>query len=250
MKINCLVVDDEPLAREGLAGYVNELDFLNLVGECESPLEAGTLLDQHSVDLIFLDVQMPKLNGIDFLKTMRNPPLIILTTAYPQYALEGYQLDVLDYLLKPITFDRFYQAANKAKAQWQLQQQAANSIPITETTPSTSSEADDDYFFVKVDQKYEKIAVDDIRYVEAMQNYVVIHTERDKYMTLVTLKSVAERLPSERFIQTHKSYLVAKDKITSVEGNQIFISQQIIPISRHYRESVMEALISQKLLRR
>ncbi|WKN45704.1 LytR/AlgR family response regulator transcription factor [Tunicatimonas pelagia] len=250
MKINCLVVDDEPLAREGLAGYVQDLDFLNLVGECESPLEAGTMLDQHSVDLIFLDVQMPKINGIDFLKTIRQPPLVILTTAYPQYALEGYQLDVLDYLLKPITFDRFYRAANKAKAQWQLQQRANNPVPVTVPSPSSSTEAENDYFFVKVDQKYEKIAVDGIHYVEAMQNYVMIHTEQHKYMTLVTLKSVAERLPSERFIQTHKSYLVAKDKITSVEGNQIFIGQQIIPISRHYRESVMEALINQKLLRR
>ena len=157
---------------------------------------------------------------------------------------------MLDYLLKPITFDRFYQAANKAKAQYQLQQRADNSVPVVEPTLPPSTEAEDDYFFVKVDQKYEKIALRDICYVEAMQNYVVIHTERDKYMTLVTLKSVAERLPNERFIQTHKSYLVAKDKITSVEGNQIFIGQQIIPISRHYRESVMEALINQKLLRR
>jgi DNA-binding LytR/AlgR family response regulator len=250
MKINCLVVDDEPLAREGLADYVSELDFLHLVGQCESPLEAGTMLDQHPVDLIFLDVQMPKLNGIDFLKTLRNPPIIILTTAYPQYALEGYQLNVLDYLLKPITFDRFYQAVNKAKAQWQLQQQAAHAAPKVSTTAPPPDEKEDDYFFVKVDQKYEKIALRDILYVEAMQNYVVIHTKQDQYMTLVTLKSVEERLSGEQFIRTHKSYLVAKDKITSVEGNQIFIAQQIIPISRHYRESVMEALINQKLLKR
>ncbi|MGB3587103.1 MAG: LytTR family DNA-binding domain-containing protein, partial [Tunicatimonas sp.] len=170
--------------------------------------------------------------------------------AYPQYALEGYQLDVLDYLLKPITFDRFYQAANKAKAQYQLQQRVTIPAPVTQTTSTPSVQTEEDYFFVKVDQKYEKIALRDIRYVEAMQNYVVIHTEQDKFMTLVTLKSTEERLPSKRFIRTHKSYLVAKDKITSVEGNQIFIGKQIIPISRHYRESVMEALINQKLLKR
>ena len=249
MKINCLVIDDEPLAREGLAGYVADLDFLHLVGQCESPLEAGTLLDTQKVDLIFLDVQMPKLNGIDFLKTLRRPPLVVLTTAYPQYALEGYQLDVLDYLLKPITFDRFYQAANKAKVQWQLQQQARTSV-VAPPSDSPPSPATDDYFFIKVEHKYERIAVRDIRWVEAMQNYVVIHTTQNKYMTLVTLKSVEERLPAERFIRPHKSYLVAKDKITSVEGNQIFVGQQIIPISRHYREAVIETLINQKLLKR
>ncbi|MGB3851927.1 MAG: LytTR family DNA-binding domain-containing protein [Tunicatimonas sp.] len=249
MKINCLVIDDEPLAREGLAGYVADLDFLHLVGQCESPLEAGTLLDTQEVDLIFLDVQMPKLNGIDFLKTLRHPPLVILTTAYPQYALEGYQLDVLDYLLKPITFDRFYQAANKAKAQWQLQQQARTAAAAPTSDPNLPK-ATDDHFFVKVEHKYERIAVRDIRWVEAMQNYVVIHTIQDKYMTLVTLKSVEERLPAERFIRPHKSYLVAQDKITAVEGNQIFVGKQVIPISRHYREAVIETLINQKLLKR
>ena len=249
MKINCLVIDDEPLAREGLASYVDDLDFLHLVGTCESPLEADTLLDEQNVDLIFLDVQMPKLNGIDFLKTLRHPPLVILTTAYPQYALEGYQLDVLDYLLKPITFDRFYQAANKAKAQWQLQQQARQTTPITDSTAMPEA-SDDDHFFIKVEHKYERIAVRDVLYVEAMQNYVLIYTEQDKYMTLVTLKSVAERLPDHQFIRTHKSYLVAKDKITSVEGNQIFIDKRVVPISRHYREAVMDALMGGNLLRR
>lgn len=244
MKINCLVIDDEPLAREGLAGYVTDLDFLHLVGTCESPLEAEGLLDAQSVDLIFLDVQMPKLNGIDFLKTLRHPPLVILTTAYPQYALEGYQLDVVDYLLKPITFDRFYQSAQKAKAHWQLHQQAK------QTSATANLSAAEDYFFIKVEHKYERIAVRDIRYVEAMQNYVLIYTRQEKYMTLVTLKSVEERLPTERFLRTHKSYLVAKDKIDSVEGNQIFVGEQVIPISRHYREGVIEALIGSNLLRR
>ena len=248
-KINCLVIDDEPLAREGLAGYVGDLDFLHLVGECESPLEAGRLLDDHEVDLIFLDVQMPKLNGIDFLKTLRHPPLVILTTAYPQYALEGYQLDVLDYLLKPITFDRFYRAAHKAKGQWELQQRAQHTAPVAAPAPAPAA-SEDDYFFIKVEHKYEKIAIRDISYVEGMQNYVMIHTAQDKYMTLLTLKSVEERLPSDRFIRTHKSYLVAKDKITSVEGNQIFIQKQVIPISRHYREGVMEELIHRNILKR
>ena len=248
MKINCLVIDDEPLAREGLATYVGDLDFLHLVGTCESPLEAGPLLDQYSIDLIFLDVQMPKLNGIDFLKTLRHPPLVILTTAYPQYALEGYQLDVLHYLLKPITFDRFYQAAHKAKAQWELQQRARTASSTTLSEPLLTTA--EDHFFVKVEHKYERIAVRDIHYVEAMQNYVVICTEKDKYMTLVTLKSVEERLPEGEFVRTHKSYLVAKDKITSVEGNQIFIGARIIPISRHYREEVIEVLISRNVLKR
>ena len=249
MKMNCLVIDDEPLAREGLVTYVGDLDFLHLVGQCESPLEAGPLLDRHSVDLIFLDVQMPKLNGIDFLKTLRHPPLIILTTAYPQYALEGYQLDVLDYLLKPIMFDRFYQAAQKAKVQWELQQRAQGNHPPVEAVKAPES-SEGDHFFIKVEHKYKKIALRDIRYVEAMQNYVVIYTTQGKHMTLVALKNVEERLPDDRFIRTHKSYLVAKDKITSVEGNQIFVGEQIVPISRHYREGVIEVLINRNLLKR
>ena len=235
MKINCLVIDDEPLAREGLAQYVQDLDFLHLIAQCESPLEAEAWLEQ--ADLIFLDVQMPKLNGIDFLKSLRQPPLVVLTTAYPQYALEGYQLDVLDYLLKPITFDRFYQSAQKAKAQWQLRQAQPTAAP-------------DDYFFIKVEHKYEKIAVSEILWVEAMQNYVMIHTPHQKHMTLLTLKSVAERLPAAQFIQTHKSFIVAKNKITSLEGNQIFVGSQMVPISRGYRDKVIDELVSQNLLKR
>src|ERR1700759_4312265 len=161
--INCVIIDDEPLAREGLANYVREVDFLNLGGSGENPLELLHLIDQQKVDLIFLDIQMPKMNGIEFLKIMQKPPMVVITTAYPSYALEGFQLNVLDYLLKPIIFERFFKAAAKAKDYYKL------------LTGDPAKKAED-YFFIKCGSKYEKIFFDDILYVEGMQNYVTIFT--------------------------------------------------------------------------
>src|SRR4051812_35319378 len=181
--MNCVIIDDEPLAREGLASYVREVDFLNLTGTCENPLELIKLLDHQSIDLIFLDIQMPKMTGIDFLKIMQKPPMVIITTAYPSYALEGFQLNVLDYLLKPITFDRFFKSANKAKDYHRLL--------INATQPGLQkTEPDENYFFIKCGNKYEKIYFDEILYVEGMQNYVTIFTSKGKYITLLNLKSL------------------------------------------------------------
>ncbi|MFC0515267.1 LytR/AlgR family response regulator transcription factor [Mucilaginibacter angelicae] len=238
--MNCVIIDDEPLAREGLASYVREVDFLNLTGTCENPLELIKLLDQQAIDLIFLDIQMPKMNGIDFLKIMQKPPMVIITTAYPSYALEGFQLNVLDYLLKPITFDRFFKSANKAKDYHRLLSNSAQ--------PGTAkTEADENYFFIKCGNKYEKIYFDEILYVEGMQNYVTIFTAKGKYITLLNLKSLEQNLDSKLFIRVHKSYIVSTGKIDGIEGNDIFIQQHRIPISRNYREQVIQQVVANKL---
>jgi DNA-binding LytR/AlgR family response regulator len=240
MIINCVIIDDEPLAREGLANYVREVDFLKLTGTCEHPLELIKLLDQSQVDLIFLDIQMPKMNGIDFLKIVKNPPMVVITTAFPSYALEGFQLNVLDYLLKPITFDRFVKSANKAKDYQRLLTRSAS-------TDLQKNETAADYFFIKCGNKYEKIYFEDILYVEGMQNYVTIFTGKGKYITLLNLKGLEENLDDKLFIRVHKSYIVSTNKIEGIEGNDIFIQSHRIPISRNYREQVIQKVVSNKL---
>ncbi len=232
--INCVIIDDEPLAREGLASYVREVDFLNLNGVCENPFELLPLIDRQAADLIFLDIQMPKMNGIEFLKILQKSPMVIITTAYPSYAVEGFQLNALDYLLKPITFERFFKAAVKAKDYHKL-------------LTVDSSKQTEDYFFIKCGSKYEKIFFDDILYIEGMQNYVTIYSARGKYFTMLSLKSLEEKLPQDSFIRAHKSFLAAISKIDGIEGGELFISNSRIPISRSYRHQVIERVVSKRL---
>lgn len=238
--IHCAIIDDEPLAREGLANYVKEVDFLELEGTCEHPLELMKLLDQQPIDLIFLDIQMPKMSGIDFLKIAQKPPLVIITTAFPSYALEGFQLNVLDYLVKPITFDQFFKSVKKAKDYHRLLNQ-------TVSTEAAKIEKEADYCFIKCGSKYEKIFYDDILFVQGLQNYVTIHTTKGKYITMLFLKNVEENLDSNSFLRVHKSYIVSVSKIESIEGNEIFIGTHRIPISRNFRDQVIEQVVSAKL---
>ena len=238
--INCVITDDEPLAREGIANYVKEVDFLTLTGICENPVELVNLLKRQPADLIFLDIQMPKLSGLDFLKMIQNPPMVIITTAFPEYALEGFQLNVLDYLLKPITFDRFFKSATKARDYYQL----VNPGIKNDTAPA---EAGADHFFIKCGSRYEKIQVEDILFVEGMQNYVSIYTRKGKYMTLLYLKNLEQQLPAQAFIRVHKSYIVAVNKIDSIQGNEICIQSHQIPISRNYREAVIQQVVMNRL---
>ncbi|SHN18909.1 LytTR family DNA-binding domain-containing protein [Chitinophaga sp. CF418] len=240
MKMNCVIIDDEPLAREGLSNYVREVDFLHLVDTCTNPVELIQLLDKHPVDLIFLDIQMPKMNGLDFLKIVQRPPMVVITTAFPSYALEGFQLNVMDYLLKPITFDRFFKAANKAKEYYQL-------LNKTAASDMRKTEKEEDYFFIKCGSKYEKIYFNDILYVQGMQNYVTIYTSKGKYMTLLYLKNLEENLDKKAFIRVHKSYIVSIDKIEGIEGNEIFIASNKIPVSRNYHDIVIEQVVKNKL---
>jgi DNA-binding LytR/AlgR family response regulator len=238
MMINCVIIDDEPLARKGLKEYVTDAGFFNLVGEFDSPLQATGLLGSGQVQLLFLDIQMPRITGLDFFKSLQHPPPVIFTTAYPQYALEGFEVNALDYLVKPFSFERFLKAAMKAKEYYE----------IRETNQKDAIAAD--YFFIKADNRLVKIEFDEVLYAEALQNYVTIHTASKKYMTYLTFKAVEEYLPAEKFIKVHKSYIVAASKIDSIEGNDIRIGAQHIPISRNQKEEVMEKLLKNRFLKR
>lgn len=239
MKLNCLIVDDEPMARNGLAEYVNEVPFLNLVAQCENALIASTFLNEKDIDLIFLDIQMPKRSGIELLKSLKNPPLVIFTTAFSEYAVEGYSLDIVDYLMKPITFDRFVKAAQKARELYSFRHSAAH---VSEETP--------DYFFVKCDSKFEKVFYNEVRYIEAMQNYAVIHTLQRKLITYITMSRLENQLPGDQFIKVHKSFIIAVSHVKALEGNEILLGDVRIPISRNLKEEVVNQILGNKLFRR
>jgi len=237
--INCIVIDDEPLARKGLKEYIADVDFLQLTGEYDNALKATESLSKGEVQLLFLDIQMPKITGLDFFKSLTNAPPVIFTTAYPQFALEGFEVNALDYLVKPISFERFLKAALKAKEYYEVREKNA--------TEATSSQ---DYFFIKADNKLVKILYDDILFAEALQNYVCIQTKGKKYITYLTFKSVEDYLPADKFVKVHKSYIVAAQKVDSIEGNDIKIGQHHIPISRNLKDEAMERLLGGKFLRR
>ena len=239
MNIRCIIIDDEPLARKGLREYVSDTDFLQLVGEFENPLKAADMISRGEVQLLFLDIQMPKITGLDFFRTLSQPPPVIFTTAYPQYALDGFELNALDYLVKPISFDRFLKAALKAKEYYEIREKNV-----------LESDAAADHFFIKADGKLVKLQYDDILFAEALQNYVVIQTREKKYMTYLTFKSVEDYLPSHLFIKTHKSYIVAASKIESIEGNEIRVGAHHIPISRNLKDEVTDRLLKGKFLKR
>jgi len=230
--ITCIITDDEPFARKGLQGYVEKAGFFNLKAKCEDAMELSDILKQQPVDLLFLDIQMPHLTGIDFIKSLQNQPKVIFTTAFKEYATDGFDLDVLDYLLKPISFERFMKAAFKAKDYFDQK----------------SNGSDAGYLFVKSEGKLEKVVYDEVLFVQGMENYVVIQTINKKVITHSTLKAFADKLPLRKFLQTHKSYIVAYDKVSSIEGNMLAVGLHQIPISRQLREQVMHLLINQNRL--
>jgi DNA-binding LytR/AlgR family response regulator len=239
MQLNCMIVEDEPVARKGLEEYVKEVAFLNLVGQAENAIKAAGLMSERPVDLMFLDIQMPKLTGIEFLKTMKNPPLIIFTTAYSEYALEGYALDVVDYLMKPITFERFLKAAQKAYDLHQLKKASSLHEKVSE-----------DHFFVKCDGKFEKVFFNEVTYIEGLQNYAIIHTVNRKLITYITMTSVEQQLPKDQFLKVHKSFIVSIQQVKAIEGNEILIGQARIPISRTLKDEVVNQILGNKLFKR
>lgn len=241
MTINCIIIDDEPLARNGLKEYIADIDFLNLAGEFGNALAATELVGSGDVQLIFLDIQMPRITGIDFFKTLKDPPAVIFTTAYPQYALDGFEVNAVDYLVKPISFERFLKAALKAKDYFELRQA---------DKPGLSPAGTDEYFFIKADNKLVKIFYDDVLFVEALQNYVTIHTAEKKLISYLTFKSVEDYLPETRFIKVHKSYIIAAAKVESIDGNEIRMGQYRIPISRSLKDEVIGKLVAGKFLKR
>jgi DNA-binding LytR/AlgR family response regulator len=239
MKINCLIVDDEPVARKGLAEYVAEVNFLNLVATCENALKASEYLHAQSIDLIYLDIHMPKISGIDFLKSLQHPPTVVFTTAFSEYALEGYSLDVVDYLVKPITFERFLKSAQKAFEICSRKQQAVR-----------PPEQEPDHFFVKCDSKFEKVLFQEVRYVEAMQNYVVIHVAGRKLITYLTMSGLEQQLPPSRFLKVHKSYIISVAHVNALDGNEVVIGDARIPISRNLKDDVVNQILGNKLFKR
>ncbi|WP_126246299.1 LytR/AlgR family response regulator transcription factor [Chitinophaga rhizosphaerae] len=234
MKIRCAITDDEPQARKGLKGYVEQVPFLELAGVCENAMALNELLRTTQVDLVFLDIEMPYLSGIDLLKSLQRPPKVIFTTAFEQYALKGFELEAVDYLLKPVTFERFLKAANRAH-------------DLLSAQPATPVE---DHLFIRTDDKFVRIQWADILYVESMENYVRIHTLQGSYITHATLKSVLEHLPDPPFLQTHKSYIINTRKITGIEGNVIALGKLQVPLSRTLRDTVLERLLRDRLLKK
>ncbi len=240
--INCIIIDDEPLARKGLKEYIADIDFLDLTGEFDNALKATEQLSSGKVQLLFLDIQIPKITVLDFFKTLHHPPPVIFKTAYPQFALDGFELNALDYLVKPISFDRFLKAAIRAKEFYEVRQ-------INMEEPKQGDRAPD-YFFIKAENKLVKIFFDEILFAEALQNYVVIHTKEKKHITYLTFKAVEEYLPATQFIKTHKSYIIAVSKIENIDGNIIQTGNHQIPVSRNFKDEVMEKLLKGKFLKR
>jgi DNA-binding LytR/AlgR family response regulator len=239
MKLKCIIIEDEPVARKVLQEFVEEIDYLTLAGHAENPLKAISLLNDTNADIIFLDINMPKITGIDFLKTSKFNAQVIITTAYPVYAVEAYGLDVLDYLVKPVSFERFLKACNKAKEL--IQQKKAT--PQQTTIP-------DDHFFVKSDNQIEKVYYHDLLYAEAMMNYVMLYTVSKKIMVYLTIKGLEEQLPAEIFVKVHKSFIVNKIKVKSIEGNIINIGNEKITISQGLREKVVQEIVKDKMIKR
>ena len=231
--IKCLVVDDEPPAREIIRRYIEQVPSLELAGECGNAIQAFSFLQQHPVDLLFLDVRMPQLNGNDFLKTLKNPPKVIFTTAYPDYALEGYELDILDYLMKPIPFDRFLKAVNKMFHQTVMQQEST-SIP--------EEKKNDSFVYFRADRKMVKVMLRDILYIESMKDYVKVITKSGTIITKQSISSVEAMLPEKEFIRTHRSYIVAARHIKSYTAELIEIHNTEIPIGKLFRNEVMKTL--------
>lgn len=232
--LKCIIVDDEPVARKVIREYVEEIDFLGLAGEFENAMKADAWLKRNTVDIMFLDIEMPRKNGIDFLKSTQSKPLAIITTAYPEYALEGYELDIIDYLLKPISFKRFLKAAQKAKEYSDLR--------------NSKSSLDMPFLFVRSEKKIEKLSFEEILFVESAGNYIIIHTGDRKIIAYLTLKGIEAQLPNN-FVKVHQSFLVNFLMIDAIEGNTIKFKNKEVPISRQYKEQLME-LIVKRLLKR
>ena len=224
--IKCIAIDDEPLALKQITSYINKTPYLDLTASFESPIEALTYLQENTVDLVFVDINMPDLNGLDFVKSLKYPPKIIFTTAYSEYALEGFKVDALDYLLKPIDYATFLKAANKAREWFDLKRNTTEEI-----------KSNNDYLFIKSEYKIVRIKLEDVTYIEGMREYVRIHLINEKpIMTLLSMKAMEAQLASKSFMRVHRSYIVNLNKITTIERNRIVFDKVYIPISEQYKE--------------
>jgi two-component system LytT family response regulator len=236
--IRCLIVDDEPLALHILEDYISKVPFMELIKSTINPIEALTLVQDGNIDLVFLDVQMPELTGIQFLRIANGKTKVILTTAYPQYALEGYELDVVDYLLKPIAFDRFFKAAQKAQGIIQPSKAAAPEVQVQQQQHDFLS----DFIFVKSEHKIQKVYLHQILFIEGLKDYISIFTTAERIITLQNMKKMEDTLPDKHFIRVHKSYIVALNKIDSIERSRIRIGDKIIPVGDTYRDEFFKII--------
>ena len=232
MKIKCIIVEDEPLAQKVLEKYISSLSSFVLVKKCNNALEAVDFLRGNHIDLIFLDIKMPELTGLEFLKSLTHPPKVIITTAYPEYALEGYEHSVVDYLLKPVSFERFLKAVNKVKID----------TPVVSTTG-------DDFIFIKEDKINHKVFFSEIQYIEGYGNFLKVFTDDKMILVSETMTNIEDRLPDEMFLRVHKSYIVSLRKIKQIEGNMITIGDNTIPIGKYYKMNV-EKMIGKFNLKR
>lgn len=232
MKLKCLVVDDEPLAQRVLEKFIGELSFLELVAKCSDAIEAMDVLQEKEIDLIFLDINMPRLSGINFLKTYKNPPMVIITTAYTEYAVESYELNVLDYLKKPFSFERFLKAVQKAK-----DLSAPNKLSET-----INKNENLDYIFIKASKKTVNVLINSIVYVEALGDYVKIYTDTGNVVTYQSMKGIERLLPSKKFCRIHKSYIVSLSKIKSIVGNTVKIETGELPIGNSYKQAFFHVI--------
>jgi len=233
LKLNCVIIEDEPLARNLMIEYVKKVPSLNLIEAFSNPLAAMETLRSASIDILFLDVQMPEITGISLLKILKKRPLVVLTTAYSQYALEGYELDVADYLLKPITFERFLKSVDKIT-------QRLESAPIVQQFPVEPSSSSSPFIFVKDGTKLVKVKLDEILYIEGLKDYVTIHTVHQKIVTLQRLKTLEEQLPANKFIRIHNSFIISLDAIDVIQKNEVQIKGVALPIGDTYRKSFKE----------
>lgn len=237
--INAIIVDDEPLALDVLETFIGQLPEINLLERCENAFEANEALKRHKVDLIFLDIQMPQLTGIDFYKSLTNPPSVIFTTAYTNYAVEGFEMDAVDYLVKPISLDRFMKAVNKA------------SEKINSSKDNNEVADDNEFFFVKADKKLVKVNYDDILYIEGLKDYVIIRMKKGRVITLQTMKSLEAKLPSKQFKRIHRSYILALGKIRAVVGNTVEVIEnekiKQLPIGKNYRDDLLDLVNLKRL---
>ncbi|MBO9692616.1 LytTR family DNA-binding domain-containing protein [Chryseobacterium sp.] len=236
-KMKCLIIDDEPLARFHLKEMAGQIDFLSVEGTCATALEADTIVKETTIDLLFLDINMPYLSGLEFLEQLENPPLCILTTAYSEYALEGFRLQVADYLLKPIAFNRFYQAVNKAQQQFIISEKSKKNTPL-----------DDPFLYVRQSDTFIKVSWVDILYIESMQNYTRLHFKDKSLIIHQTMKAIEESLPSEHFFRIHKSYLINITHIDMISGGRLFINKIELPISRTRKEELLNQVVYKKLI--
>jgi len=235
MKLNCLIIDDEPIARGIIREFVEQITYLELRGEAEDALAAKKWLEKEPIDLIFLDIQMPGMTGMKFLQTTHNPTfLTIITTAYPHYAVEGFELNILDYLVKPIAFERFAKACAKAREYFELKK---NNLR-------------EEFFFVKSEGKVEKIEFNNLVCIESLGNYLTLHLSDGKKIVYLTLKSLLEQLPAKEFIQVHKSFAINKSKVRSIDGNEIKLDRHTVPIGMKLKDEVLKEILGSRVIKR